>query len=55
MQSKKPSKADWLIVRKPKKADRLGVLNLKTHNEAMLLKFLRKFYNKEDIPWVSLI
>ena len=55
MQSKKPSKADWLTFIKPKKDGRLVVLNLKTHNEAMLLKFLHKFYNKEVIPWVSLI
>jgi len=33
----------------------LGVLNLKTQNEALLLKHLYKFFNKEDILWGSLI
>jgi hypothetical protein len=31
------------------------VLNLKMQNEALLLKYLHKFYNKEDTPWFSLI
>ena len=38
----------------PKQSGGLGVLNLKTQNEALLLKFLHKFYNKMDIPWVYL-
>src|SRR5438105_4736802 len=33
----------------------LGVLNLKLQNEALLLKFLHKFYNKHDTPWVTLL
>ena len=33
----------------------LGVLNLRTHNECLLLKNLHKFYNKADLPWVHLI
>jgi hypothetical protein len=33
----------------------LGVLNIKTQNEALLIKHLHKFFNKEDLPWVSLI
>jgi hypothetical protein len=33
----------------------LGVLHLKTHNEALLLKNLNKFFNKVDIPWVQLV
>ena len=32
----------------------LGVINLETHNEALLLKNLHKFFNKSDIPWVNL-
>jgi hypothetical protein len=39
----------------PKKQGGLGVIDLNTHNEAMLLKFLHKFYTKADIPWVRLI
>lgn len=33
----------------------LGVLNLQTQNEALLIKHLSKFFNREDTPWVSLI
>jgi hypothetical protein len=32
-----------------------GVLNLKTHNEALLLKNLHKFYNKINIPYVDMV
>jgi hypothetical protein len=39
----------------PKKQGGLGVIDLNTHNEAMLLKFLHKFYSKADIPWVRLV
>ena len=31
------------------------MLNIKTQNEALLLKHLHKFFNKEDVPWVSLV
>jgi hypothetical protein len=33
----------------------LGVKNLRLQNDALLLKQLHKFYNKEDIPWVKLV
>jgi hypothetical protein len=33
----------------------VGVLNLRIQNEALLLKFLHKFYNKEDTPWVTIL
>ena len=33
----------------------MGALNLRTQNEALLLKFLHKFLNREDILWVNLI
>jgi hypothetical protein len=55
LNSKKPSKAAWTLVCVPKKQGVLGVLNLNVHNDAMLLKFLHKFFNREDIPWVQLI
>lgn len=48
------SLAAWDMVCKPKKCRGLGVLNLRVQNEALLLKFLHKFYNKMDIPWVQL-
>ena len=33
----------------------LGILNLQLQNQALLMKHLNKFYNKEDVPWVSLV
>ena len=49
------SLATWDMVCQPKKKGRLGVINMKIHNEALLLKFLHKFFNKNDLPWVKLI
>jgi hypothetical protein len=45
----------WEIVMKPKEKGRLGVLNLRLQNDALLLKHLHKFYNRVDVPWVHLI
>ena len=45
----------WDKVCRPKKAGGLGVLDLKTQNSALILKFLHKFMNKMDLPWVQLI
>lgn len=39
----------------PKPEGGLGVLNLRTHNEGLLLKHLHKFFNRLDIPWVHLV
>jgi hypothetical protein len=39
----------------PKEKEGLGILNLKLQNQGLLLKYLHKFYNKIDTPWVSLI
>jgi hypothetical protein len=33
----------------------LGILNLKTQNDALLLKNMHKFFNRQDCPWVNLI
>lgn len=33
----------------------LGVLQISTQNDALLMKFLHKFYNKADLPWVHLL
>jgi hypothetical protein len=52
---KRPPKAAGHMVCLPKEEGGLGVINLKTHNEALLLKNLHKFFNKSDIPWVHLI
>jgi hypothetical protein len=32
----------------------LGIINLRTRNTALLLKFLHKFYNKANLSWVYL-
>ena len=40
---------------RPKDKGGLGVINLSSQNNALLLKHLDKFYNKRDIPWVNLI
>lgn len=50
---KKVAKAAWSIVCTSKNEGGLGVLNLQTHNEALMLKHLHKFFNKHDIPWVK--
>jgi hypothetical protein len=52
---KSNSLAAWDMVCKPKKKGGLGILNLKIKNEGLLLKYLHKFYNKEDTPWVHLL
>lgn len=49
------SLAAWDMVCRPKKHGGLGVINLRIQNDALLMKFLHKFYNHADVPWVSLI
>jgi hypothetical protein len=49
------SLASWQMVCRPKKKGGLGILNLKLQNEALLLKYLHKFYNKIDTSWVHLL
>jgi hypothetical protein len=49
------SLAAWDLVCRPKSKGGLGITNLAAHNEALLLKFLHKFFNKENIPWVHLL
>jgi len=53
--NKKPPKAAWPLVCVPKECGGLGVLDLHTHNQSLLLKNLHKFFNRLDIPWVSLV
>ena len=43
------------LVCKPKDKGGMGIINLNIQNTALLTKHLSKFYNKDDIPWVSLI
>lgn len=45
----------WKKCTRPKKKGGLGIINLRTQNMALQLKYLDKFFNKKDIPWVHLI
>jgi hypothetical protein len=45
----------WDKVCCPRNRGGLGVLNVKIHNTTLLLKFIHKFYDREDIPWLNLI
>lgn len=45
----------WEKVCLPKKAGGLGVLDLRTQNRTLLIKYLHKFFNRHDIPWVDII
>ena len=53
--AKSPPKSAWELVCLPKVEGGLGVLNLRTQNKVLLLKYLHKFFNRADIPWVHLI
>jgi hypothetical protein len=39
----------------PKEEGGLGVIGLKSHNEALMMKKLYKFFNRLDIPMVGII
>lgn len=47
--------AAWDKVCKPKLKGGLGVLNPSIQNQALLLKYLEKFYNRRELPWIKLI
>ena len=49
------SLAAWDMVCRPKECGGLGIINLRIQSEALLLKYLHKFYNHHDLPWVELI
>jgi hypothetical protein len=53
--AKQRPKAAWTMVCRSKEEGGLGVINIKTQNESLLLKHLHKFFNKDDTPWVSLV
>ena len=46
--------ADWESSCRPKEEGGLGILNVRNQNTVLLMKFLDKFYNHADIPWVKL-
>lgn len=53
--NRKPPKAAWEMVTLPNEEGGLGVIDLRKHNEALMMKNLHKFFNQLDIPWVSLV
>jgi hypothetical protein len=50
LSSSKPSLASWKMIQRPKAMGGLGIINLKHQNDALLLKHLYNFYNKDSIP-----
>jgi len=46
--------AAWDIACRTKEEGGLGIVNMKSQNVALLIKYLDKFYNHADILWVSL-
>lgn len=48
-------KAAWEMVCLPKEEGGLGIINIETQNQALLMKNLDKFFNKKDIPWVNIV
>lgn len=45
----------WDKVITPKDRGGLRVINIKMHNQVLLMKHLHKFYDRIDTPWVELI
>jgi hypothetical protein len=43
------------MITQPKSNGGLGVVRLETHNKALLLKSVHKFFNNHDLPWVNLV
>jgi len=48
--AKTPAKTVWEMVCLPKSKRGLGLVNPKTQNETLLLKYVHKFFNRADIP-----
>jgi hypothetical protein len=44
----------WKKVTRPKNQCGLGIIDLRAHNSSLPLKFLHKFYNNQNLPWVQL-
>jgi hypothetical protein len=53
--SNRSALAAWSMITQPKSNGGLGVVRLETQNKALLLKFVHKFFNNHDLPWVSLV
>jgi hypothetical protein len=55
LNARKPPLAAWKLATRPKENGGMGIINLATQNDAIVLKNLHKFFNKLDVPWVQLI
>jgi hypothetical protein len=44
----------WRKATRLKEQGGLGIIDLRAHNTTLLLKFLNKFYNRVQVPWVQL-
>lgn len=44
----------WEVACKPKEQGGLGIIDIESQNNSLLMKHLDKFYNKANLPWVSL-
>lgn len=44
----------WTVACRPTEQGGLGIIDVRSHNTALLLKYLYKFYSKADLPWVTL-
>lgn len=44
----------WKNTMRPKNQVGLGIIDLRSHKKVLLLKYLHKFYNKHNLPWVKL-
>jgi hypothetical protein len=51
----KPSLAAWDMICKLKKSGGLGIVDFQKQNAALLIKYLDKFYNHRELPWVNLL
>jgi len=49
--TEKPPKAAMEMVCMPKEERWFGVIDLKSHNEALMMKILHKFFNRVSIIW----
>ena len=49
------SLAAWPLVCRPKMKGGLGITNLEVQNNALLLKYLHKFFSHANTPWVTLV
>lgn len=47
-------KAAWEMVCLSKEEGGLGIINIEVQNQSLLMKNLDKFFNKRDIPWVTM-